>query len=88
MSLSYVSNSTTLNGVPVPDDTSGTAFPLDSPGYTIPIILSEGTSIFQYEATVTGSGGVSNIGWHFRRLDYRYEFYSPRLRRARRRPCS
>ena len=59
-SLNYVSNSTTLNGIPVPDNTTGTPFPLDAPGYTIPIILSRGTSIFQYQATVVGSGSVIN----------------------------
>jgi uncharacterized repeat protein (TIGR01451 family) len=58
--LAYVAGSTTLNGVPVPDSASGTAFPLDAPGYTIPVILHGGTSIFQYQATVAGSGSVSN----------------------------
>jgi uncharacterized repeat protein (TIGR01451 family) len=60
-SLSYVSNSTTLDGVPIPDGTNGNAFPLGSPGYTIPVILSQGTSVFQYDALVVGAGnGVSN----------------------------
>ncbi len=58
--LTYVPNSTTLNGSPIPDSVSGTPFPLDSPGYTIPIILSQGTSIFQYQAQVNGAGAVSN----------------------------
>jgi uncharacterized repeat protein (TIGR01451 family) len=57
-SLKYVTNSTTLDGVPIPDTTNG--FPLSTPGYTIPIILSQGTSVFTYEATVVGAGGVSN----------------------------
>ncbi|MGA3163264.1 MAG: SdrD B-like domain-containing protein, partial [Verrucomicrobiota bacterium] len=58
--LLYVTNSTTLNGVAVPDDGSGTAFPLDAPGYTIPIILHGGTSTFQYLETVVGTGNISN----------------------------
>lgn len=57
-SLQYVPNSTSLNGFPIPDTTNG--FPLASPGYTIPVILSQGTSTFQYLATVVGSTGVSN----------------------------
>jgi uncharacterized repeat protein (TIGR01451 family) len=57
-SLKYVTNSTTLDGVPIPDTTNG--FPLSTPGYTIPIILSQGTSVFTYQATVVGAGGVSN----------------------------
>ena len=59
-SLSYVSNSTSLNGIAVPDSTSGTLFPLDSPGYTIPIILSGGTSVFQYQAQIIGGGSIVN----------------------------
>jgi uncharacterized repeat protein (TIGR01451 family) len=58
--LTYVPNSTTLNGSPIPDSASGSPFPLDSPGYTIPIILSQGTSIFQYQAQVNAGGAVSN----------------------------
>ncbi|HLX71756.1 MAG TPA: SdrD B-like domain-containing protein, partial [Verrucomicrobiae bacterium] len=59
--IAYVPNSTTWNGNAIPDNpTNATHFPLDSPGYTIPVILSRGTSIFQYLYTVTGSGIVSN----------------------------
>ena len=58
--LSYITNSATYNGTPIPDSTSGTAFPLDTPGYTIPIILSGGTSIFQYKATIVGAGSIVN----------------------------
>ena len=58
--LTYVTNSTTLNGSPIPDSPSGTPFPLDSPGYTIPVILSRGSSSFQYEYTVNSGGVVSN----------------------------
>jgi len=56
--LSYVSNSTTLNGVGISDN--GTNFPLAAPGYTIPIILSQGSSTFKYQVKVIGSGTVSN----------------------------
>jgi uncharacterized repeat protein (TIGR01451 family) len=58
--LAYVPNSTTLNSNAIPDNTSGTAFPLAPPGYTIPVILSQGTSMFQYLAQVTAAGMVSN----------------------------
>ena len=58
--LSYVSNSTTLNGVAIPDNVGVTNFPLASPGYTIPIILSQGVSTFKYQVKVIGSGTVSN----------------------------
>ena len=59
--LSYVTNSTTLNGTPISDNVSGPAFPLSSPtGYTIPVILRAGTSTFRYQAKVVGSGVISN----------------------------
>ena len=59
--LSYVSNSTTLNGVSIPDNVGVTNFPLAAPsGYTIPIILSQGSSTFKYQVKVIGGGTVSN----------------------------
>ncbi len=58
--LSYISNSTSYNGSSIPDSASGTAFPLDTPGYTIPIILSGGTSVFQYKAVIVGAGSIVN----------------------------
>jgi uncharacterized repeat protein (TIGR01451 family) len=58
--LTYVPNSTTLNSNSIPDNASGQHFPLAAPGYTIPVILSQGTSTFQYLAQVNGSGVVSN----------------------------
>jgi len=52
-SLTYVANSTTVDGVPLTDDTVGaTSFPLDETGYTIPIILPGGFVEFKYRATV------------------------------------
>ncbi|MFZ1073947.1 MAG: DUF2341 domain-containing protein, partial [Verrucomicrobiia bacterium] len=58
--LLYLTNSTTYNGSPIPDSTTGTPFPLDAPGYTIPVILSQGTSTFTYLCKVTAGGAVSN----------------------------
>jgi len=66
--LAYVTNSTALNGVAIPDNpgpynSTNTAFPLDaygSAGYTIPIIQSQGTSLFTYKVTVIAGGVVSN----------------------------
>ena len=58
--LLYLTNSTTYNGSPIPDSATGTPFPLDAPGYTIPVILSRGTSTFTYLCLVTGGGVVSN----------------------------
>jgi len=56
----YVPSSTTLSTNAVPDDPAGTPYPLDAPGYNIPIILRGGTSVFKYRATVLASGLVSN----------------------------
>jgi len=58
--LLYVASSTTYNGSPIPDSATGTPFPLDAPGFTIPVILSRGTSTFTYLCQVTGGGVVSN----------------------------
>jgi len=58
--LTYVPNSTSFNSNNIPDNTSGQIFPLASPGYTIPIILSQGTSVFKYLAKVNAAGVVSN----------------------------
>ena len=58
--LSYVLGSTTMNGNPIPDSTTGTPFPLDAPGYTIPVILTGGTSTFQYLCTIVAPGIITN----------------------------
>jgi uncharacterized repeat protein (TIGR01451 family) len=61
--LDYVAGSTTLDGEPLPDDTAGsTLFPLDETGYTIPIILRAGSSVFTYRTTITGTGSIVNRG--------------------------
>lgn len=46
--ITYVANTTTLDGVAIPDDGSGTRFPLDSPGYnlTTPATLTPGQSVY------------------------------------------
>jgi uncharacterized repeat protein (TIGR01451 family) len=58
--LTYITNSTTYNGASIADSATGTPFPLDAPGYTIPVILSQGTSTFTYVVRVNASGAVSN----------------------------
>jgi uncharacterized repeat protein (TIGR01451 family) len=58
--LSYMAGTTTLNGSPLADSPSGTPFPLDAPGYTIPSIPRGGKSVFTYDATVTVSGQIDN----------------------------
>jgi uncharacterized repeat protein (TIGR01451 family) len=66
--LTYVTNSTTWNGAAIADNpgpysATNTAFPLDglgSQGYTIPVILSQGTSTFVYQVKVNAAGAVSN----------------------------
>jgi hypothetical protein len=58
--LTYVTNSTTWNGTAIPDSVSGTPFPLDAPGFNIPVILSRGTSTFQYKFRVIAAGTISN----------------------------
>ncbi|MCX6924139.1 MAG: hypothetical protein NT154_13150, partial [Verrucomicrobia bacterium] len=58
--LSYLPGSTKLDGVVIPDDATGTAFPLDTPGYTIPVILRGGSSTFEYLCTIVGPGSITN----------------------------
>jgi len=62
--LDYVANSTTLDGETLPDNTAPgtTPFPLDESGYTIPIILRAGTSVFTYRTTIVGTGSIVNRG--------------------------
>jgi uncharacterized repeat protein (TIGR01451 family) len=58
--LAYVPNSTSINGNAIPDDVSGTPFPIDGTGYTIPIILKNGTSFIKYRSLVVITGTISN----------------------------
>src|SRR5262249_33739116 len=58
--INYVPNSTTWNGNPIPDSPTGTPFPLDAPGFNIPIILRDGKSTFTFRAVTTAPGIISN----------------------------
>jgi uncharacterized repeat protein (TIGR01451 family) len=61
-SLAYMPGTTTLNGQAISDSPSGTSFPLDGPdGYTIPIILRGGSSVFTYRSRVVNYGVISNV---------------------------
>ena len=59
-SLSYIANSTKLGTNSIPDNVTGTTFPLDESGYTIPLILRAGTSVFTYEAVIVSPGVINN----------------------------
>ncbi|MES2598541.1 MAG: SdrD B-like domain-containing protein, partial [Verrucomicrobiota bacterium] len=59
-SLGYVAGSTKRDGVAIADATTGTAFPLDESGYTIPIILRGGMTTFTYRCTVNAAGSIAN----------------------------
>jgi len=58
--LTYQAGSTKLGTDPVPDSGSGTLFPLDNEGYTIPLILRSGTSVFTYRAQINSPGLINN----------------------------
>jgi uncharacterized repeat protein (TIGR01451 family) len=58
--LLYVTNTTTFNDTPIPDASGTNNFPLSSPGYTIPVILQAGTSVFQYQVKIVGTGSITN----------------------------
>jgi uncharacterized repeat protein (TIGR01451 family) len=59
-SLTYVAGSTKRDGTTIPDGSTGTLFPLDESGYTIPIILRGGTTTFTYRCTVNAAGSIAN----------------------------
>lgn len=61
-SLLYVTNSTLYNGSPVPDQADATPFPLGDGGYTIPLILRGGTSVFTFRCVIMGAGSIVNSG--------------------------
>ena len=49
----YVADTTTMGGAAIPDNASGTRFPLDGSGYDIPSTLQPGQDIlFKFQATV------------------------------------
>ncbi len=58
--MTYLTNSTRLNGAAIPDGANG-AFPLSSPGYTFPVVLSQATNTFTYQFRVVSiNGSLSN----------------------------
>ena len=60
--IAYIADSTTWDGVPIPDDTEGaTRFPLDEDGFIIPIILRGGSSVFTYDVQIVGYGMIKNV---------------------------
>jgi uncharacterized repeat protein (TIGR01451 family) len=59
--VTYNPNSTTYNSNAIPDDVSGTPFPLDGPGYTIPVIQRGGSSVFIFQVTANTSGILTNV---------------------------
>ncbi len=59
--ITYQPNTSQWNGNPIADDTVGTTiFPLDETGYTIPVILRGGTSVFTYNVQINNSGTIRN----------------------------
>jgi len=62
--LIYSNNSTTIDGIALPDHLDETPFPLGPPqGYTIPVILRGGTSLVKFKATIVGTGSIINSGF-------------------------
>ncbi|MEL6893561.1 MAG: SdrD B-like domain-containing protein, partial [Actinomycetota bacterium] len=52
VTLAYVADSTTVDGVPLADDTSGTPFPLDGAGSIFPLLQPGGSFDVVFEAMV------------------------------------
>ena len=62
--LTYVPNSTTLNGVAVPDNTTGSAYPLTGPsGLFIAEIPASSDSVITYRATINKTGTITNLSY-------------------------
>lgn len=65
--LRYVTNTTTLNGMPVTDNPPpGTAFPLDRnppPGLIVTSILPRAEAVFTYRVRIISPGTIVNIGF-------------------------
>ncbi len=58
----YVPNSTVLNGVPVSDDATGTAFPLDGAGITPPDLAPGASATVKFRVSINnGTKKVTNI---------------------------
>ncbi|MEZ5327485.1 MAG: hypothetical protein R3F19_20740 [Verrucomicrobiales bacterium] len=58
--VTYVLGSTTFDGAPLPDATTGTPFPLDETGYVIPVIPPGEFSYFTYDLVVDSGTSVEN----------------------------
>ena len=59
--LAYIANSTTRDGTAIADSSTGTPFPLDESGYSIPIILRGGTTVLKYRCTIIAAGTIQNV---------------------------
>jgi uncharacterized repeat protein (TIGR01451 family) len=60
--FTYVPNSTTLNGNPVPDNTSGSPFPLDGDGLNIGTLDAWGKAVVSFLARTRETGEFTNLG--------------------------
>ena len=58
----YVLNSTTLDGAPVPDNTSGSPFPLDGPGLNIGTLDARGSAAISFLVETDATGEFINVG--------------------------
>lgn len=58
--ISYVAGSTTRDGVAIPDSGSGTPFPLDAGGFTVPVLQRGQTTTLKYRATIVAAGSIAN----------------------------
>ena len=57
----YVANSTVLNGVPVPDDMTGTSFPLDGAGVSPPDLVPGASATVKFRVSINaGTKKVTN----------------------------
>lgn len=55
-SIAYVPHTTLLNGNPLPDNSSGSPFALDTPGYPVGDVVPLGTGVFTFQATIKQDG--------------------------------
>ena len=58
--LAYVADSTTRDEIAVPDDATGTPFPLDGDGIVVPIIPRGDDTVIKYRKTITAAGTHTN----------------------------
>ncbi|MES2440976.1 MAG: SdrD B-like domain-containing protein [Verrucomicrobiota bacterium] len=58
----YIPHSTVLNGVPVPDDVTGTPFPLDGVGITPPDLVPGASATVKFRVSISsGTKKVTNV---------------------------